>query len=783
MAGSPRAEHDGFAMDRDPRWLLSAEGWEPGREPGIEAVFALVNGYLGTRAALEEGSDVSDPATFVSGVFDTVTEEVAQAAATPEHQIIAAPTPELVVAPDWSRLRITVAGAPLDVDSAELLEQRRTLDMRRGVLVREWRLRSGTRTTRLRSLRFASLDDRHVLGQVLELTPEDWSGRVELEAIVDGDVANDGGVRHLVDHQVRPVDEGLLLTTATSEKHTRLCFATAATLSDGSEVVAEDASTSTAVVQRWSFDATQGRTCTLRKIVTVFTSRDDEDPAARAAERLKEAVGIGVPTLLERSTLAWAERWVSADVEIAGDEETQRKARFAIYHLIGCADPSDEYASPGARSLTGERYKGHVFWDTEIFVLPFFVYTHPPTARALLMYRYHTLPAARDNARKMGYRGALFAWESTDTGVDVTPSFVYNSAGERLEILTGLLEHHISADVAYAIWQYWRATLDEAFMLDAGAEMLLELARFWASRAERGEDGRYHIMTVIGPDEFHENANDNAYTNLMAQWVLRRGLESVGWLRTHHADRWRQLSGHLGFEEAELATWEEVAEGLVDNFDPETHLFEQHRGYFDLEYIDLQDLEPRTRSVDAILGWSRLTQSQIIKQADVVMLLFLLGDEYPREVHEANFRFYEPRTTHDSSLSPSFHALAAARLGDVETAKRYFDRAANLDLDFTHGVTAAGGVHIAALGGMWHALVFGLGGMFVEDEGPRFEPHVPEDWQTLRFSVLWRGSQLRVAATDGTADVATEHESPSSTGRYTPESRVPQGGRERRKAT
>jgi len=748
------AEQDGFALERDPGWVLTAEGWDPGGEPGIEAVFALVNGYLGTRAAIEEGSDASNPATFVGGVFDTVTEEVEQAAATPEHRIIAAPSPELVVAPDWSQLRITVDGSPLDLDSAELLEQRRTLDMHRGVLVREWHLRSGGRTTKLRSLRFASLDDRHVLGQVLELTPEDWSGPVEIEAIVEGYVTNEGGTRHLIDHQTREVEGGLLLTTATSEKHTLLCFATAATLEyDGGEVDPEAAPTPTGLLQRWSLNAEPGLSCTLRKIVTVFTSRDDADPAARAVERLEEAVGTGVQDLVERSARAWAERWASADVEIVGDEETQRKARFAIYHLIGCANPDDEYASAGARSLTGERYKGHVFWDTEIFVLPFFVYTHPPTARALLMYRYHTLEAARDNARAMGYRGALFAWESTDTGVDVTPSFVYNSAGERLEILTGLLEHHISADVAYAIWQYWRATRDDAFVLEAGAEMLLEMARFWASRVERDEGGNYHIMRVIGPDEFHESADDNAYTNLMAQQVLLRGVETVEWLRECHPERWRELSGAMGFEEGELAVWEEVAGRLVDNFDPETNLFEQHRGYFDLEYIDLQDLEPRTRSVDAILGWSRLTQSQIIKQADVIMLLFLLGDEYPREVHEANFRFYEPRTTHDSSLSPSFHSLAAARSGDLETARRYFERAANLDLDFSSGVTAAGGVHIAALGGMWHALVFGFGGMFVEDAGPQFEPNVPEDWQTLRFGVLWRGAQLRVAAAGTAAEV------------------------------
>jgi trehalose/maltose hydrolase-like predicted phosphorylase len=499
----------------------------------------------------------------------------------------------------------------------------------------------------------------------------------------------------------------------------------------------------------------------MRKIVTVFTSRDDPDPDARAVEKLEEAVGTGMPTLLERSARAWAARWDTADVEIYGDEETQRKARFAIYHLIGCANPEDEYASVGARSLTGERYKGHVFWDTEIFVLPFFVYTHPPTARAILMYRYHTLPAARERARAMGYRGALYAWESTDTGADVTPPFVYNSAGERLEILTGLQEHHISADVAYAICQYWRATRDEAFFSNAGAEMMLEIARFWASRAERGEDGRYHIRRVIGPDEFHEHADDNTFTNLMAQWALRRGLETVEWLRKHHPDRWRELAGRIGLDESELALWEEVAEGLVDNFDPETNLFEQHSGYFELEDIDLRDFESRTKSLDAILGWSRLTGSQIIKQADVIMLLFLLGDEYPREVHEANFRFYEPRTTHDSSLSPSFHALAAARAGDLETARRYFERAANLDLDFAHGVTAAGGVHIAALGGMWHALVFGFGGMYVEDEGPRFEPHVPEDWQTLHFSVLWRGLQLRVSAAGNVAEVQKVEKEPA----------------------
>ncbi len=742
-------QRDLFALTDDSRWLMTVEGWDPKQEPAIEAVLALVNGYQGTRAAVEEGSRASNPATFLNGVFDVSTEQVAQAAATPDHVVIAAPTQELVVAPDWSRLRLIADGVPLDLNSAELISQRRTLDLRRGVLIREWTVRADGKTTRLRSLRAASLADRHLLLQALELTPVDWSGTATVEALIEGNVTNEGGVRHLVDTQTTTFDGGMLLTTATSEKRIPIAYATHATLesSAGATVAVEDASSDMTIIQRWNVPVQQEQAVTLRKIVTVWTGRDDQDPAARARESLTQAARAGLESLVEQSAAAWAARWRDSDVEITGDDDMQRRARFAIYHLIGAANPDDERASPGARALTGERYKGHVFWDTEIFVFPFFVYTHPATARALLMYRYHTLPAARDKAREYGYRGALYAWESTDTGVDQTPPFVINAAGERLEILTGIQEHHISADIAYAVWQYWHATRDEAFMLNYGAEMILELARFWASRARLEDDGRYHIHQVIGPDEFHEHVDDNAYTNRMAQWVLHRGQDVVDWIKVNHAERWPDLAARIGFDDRELATWREVADGLVDNFDPATGLFEQHRGYFDLEDVDLQQFEPRTKTMDVLLGWANLQKTQIIKQADVIMLLFLLGDRYERAVHEANFRYYEPRTAHDSSLSASFHALAAARMGEYEMAERYFLKASNIDLDFTRGVTAAGGIHIATLGGMWQALIFGFGGMYVEADGPRFEPHVPRSWGTLRFKIRWRGEQRQIAAT------------------------------------
>ncbi len=745
---------DLFALDADPRWLLVVDGWVPEREPAIEGALALVNGYLGTRAAVEEGSGASTPASFLNGVFDAASQAVAQAAATPERQVVAAPTPELVLAPDWSKLHLVVDDAPLTMETAEVLGHRRTLDLRRGVLVREWRLRAGGRTTRLRSLRFACLDDRHVLGQALELVAEDWSGPVTVEAIVDGDVTNEGGVRHLIGHRTRRVEGGMLLETLTAEQGISICLATSTTLTgNGRGVVGEDQPGGLALVGHHRFETSAGRPWRLHKLVTVFTGRDDPKPAARAAKRLREAAATGLPALLRRSAAAWAERWATTDVEVTGDDELQRRVRFAIYHLIGCANPDDPHAAPGARSLTGERYKGHVFWDIETFVFPFFVFTHPPTARAMLGYRYHTLPTARENARARGWRGAAYAWESADTGHDVTPAYYVTASGERKDVRTGEQEHHLNADIGMAVWQYWQATGDAAYLLAEGAEILFELARFWASRAERGSDGRWHIRGVIGPDEYHEDVDDNAYTNQLAAWLLDRARELAAWLLERHPDRWRSLAAALDLDDGEPAGWHAVAAGLVDGLDPETGLIEQHRGFHHLQPVDLAALEPRTTTMEVLLGWDRLGRLKLIKQADVVLLLALLGERYPRAVQEANYRYYEPLTVHDSSLSPPVHALVAARLGDLDTAERYLRQAARLDLDFDQGVTAAGGVHIATLGGIWQALVLGFAGMTVAGGEPRFTPHVPASWGSLRVRVRWRGVLLEVTTTGSTAAV------------------------------
>jgi kojibiose phosphorylase len=755
-----------FVTTADQRWLLQFDGFDPQLEPTIEAVFAMVNGYLGTRAALEEGSAVSRPSTFVAGIFNTPER--------PQGPELEEPIPEIVVAPNWSRLRIEIEGQELRLGEVELLEQRRVLDLRQGVLLRAWRVRDADgRITTLRSLRFASLDNRHALVQVLTLAPENYSGRVLLESLVDGDVTNENDTRHLEartpprphpPQRGGPGDAKGALLMRTMQSGYELAFAAHAELqtSGGEALVGEPVHSEMSIGRRWEWQVEAGQSYELRKLVAVATSRDIAEPSSEAQRILQGLVAQGTLALLEAQRRAWVMRWDAADIVIAGDAEIQREVRYALYHLIGAAHEGDERASVGARSLTGERYRGHVFWDTETFVWPFYLFTDPPTARALLLYRYHTLPGARNKARAIGYRGALYAWESTDTGEETTPPFINVPGLGRVAVLTGLQEHHLAADIAYAIVQYRQATGDEQFFLDYGAEMLLEIARFWASRATPGDDGRFHILTVIGPDEYHEGVDDNAYTNVMAQWTLRRGLEAAEELRGRRPHDWARLTSQIDITEDELVEWRRVADGLVTGFDPETGLFEQFRGFYGLHEYDLTGHDTADKTMDVKLGWPTLLQTQILKQADVVMLMFMLWDSFSPEVRAANFRFYESRTAHDSSLSPSFHALVAARLRDMPLAERFLRQAARIDLDFTRKgwAGATGGVHIAALGGIWQALAFGFLGMHPQAEGLRFEPRLPAGWGELRMPIHWRGSRLRIIVRPGSIEIAADSGGP-----------------------
>lgn len=691
----------------DPRWKIVEEGFVLAREHELESLFALGNGYLGVRASLAEGDPLSAPATFLAGVFDVA----------PGRDV-----PEIAHMPDWARVAPLIEGRPLRLDAVENLEHRRILDLRQGFFWRDWRSRDASgRITEVHGLRLASLADRHFLLQSITFTAENWSGPVVIEGALAGSF------------------------TRRTSTGVDVAFAVHSVLENATSVI-EIPDVGGLETDRFEVEVDMGQTYRFDRVVCVYTSRDTADPRAVSSRRLDEMLRVrGAQGVLEDHCRAWADRWSACDVRIDGDDDAQRALRFAAYHLSAAANPDDEESSIGARALTGGTYMGHVFWDTEVFMLPFFTHTWPAAARALLMYRHHTLPAARARAERMGHRGALFAWESAASGDDVTPPFLLWPDGSITRILVGKLEQHISADVAWGVWSYWLATKDEDFLLRAGAEIVLETARFWASRATEGPDGLLHIREVIGPDEYHELVDDNAYTNVMAQWNLERGVEVAALVARRWPRAWAELSERLGLGPDEVASWGVRAPRMATGFDPETGLIEQFRGYFDLEELDLAGYADRETTMDVLLGRERIQRTQVIKQADVVMLLALLWDRFTPEVREANFRYYEPRTDHGSSLSPPIHALVAGRLGDCATAERYFKQTAAIDLANNMG-NASGGVHAAALGGLWQAAVLGFGGLHLGSDGPTLEPRLPRGWQGLEVSLVFEGRARRLAA-------------------------------------
>ncbi|KMO44236.1 kojibiose phosphorylase [Methylobacterium tarhaniae] len=718
---------------QDLHWILTHEGYSVMTESAVESRFAFGNGFLGMRAArsVSRGPTwaswlgyirwASWPRCYVAGLFDMPNTEP--------------PVPALVPVADWSRVRLLLDGEPLAARDGEMLYGTRTLDLRRGLLLSDWMHRMpGGVTFTGQELRLLSQADRATGLQVLRFALDRDGVEVRLEASF--------GLAGLGMEPMRL--ERDLAAWRTEGTGKAVGMAGAATLSRGGDVAEAERPFPLRWIWRWR--SVTGQAAVFARLVAVTRAdRPEDDPAPRAAAALERSTSLGWRAVLAAHEAAWAERWTMNDVVIEGDDELQRALRFAVYHLTSAANPDDERVSIGARGLTGDAYFGHVFWDTEIYLLPFYTAVWPEAARALLMYRFHTLPGAREKAARMGCRGALYPWESADTGAETTPESVLGPNGTPIEILTGKMEHHISADVAYAVWHYWRATGDDTFLRQAGAEILLETARFWVSRAVVEADGRRHIRHVIGPDEYHEDVDDNAFTNVMARWTIARGLEVVALLQARWPDAAAALRTSLALDDDELAEWREAVGRIVDGRDPASGLYEQFAGFHDLALLDVADYADHALPIDVVIGRERTQGSQVVKQADVVALIALLPGEFPGSSAKTNFRHYEPRCAHGSSLSAAMHALVAARLGHAEMALRYMHETASLDLD--PDPNSAGGVRIAGLGGLWQAVVRGFGGLNLAGERLEIDPRLPPQWQSLSFRTRWRDRTVAIKIT------------------------------------
>jgi trehalose/maltose hydrolase-like predicted phosphorylase len=718
-----RVAHQSFPRpDEDPAWLFVTEGFDPFREREVETWLTVANGHTGTRGSIEEGSAASTPATFVAGVFGDGTSD----------PMIREPVP----APDWLFLRLHVDGVPLNLANGEILEHRRVHDLRQGVVFRDWRQRDRTgRLVRVRTARFASLADRRLLGLRAEANLEEGEGYLEWESGLG--ITHAGGAVAETAIQGFDDDGGGLLAWTRGRNGGGHTLAVSTAPSPGSPLVRAVQQSRDAIGGR----VVAGEPASVDRLAAIVAARSRAPSGTSARAALDRGRRMGYDELLRRHRAMWESCWGACDVRIDGDAEAQMATRFSAYHMVASAEPDNPGVSIGARGLSGMSYFCHVFWDTEIFVVPFFIYSLPAYARTLLEYRYHNLPGAREKARTMGHRGALFPWESADQGTETTPAFGIGPDGERVPILSGLMEHHISADVAWAVWEYWKATADDEFMVDMGVELMLETARFWASRAARERDGRCHIRVVVGPDEYHEAVDDNAYTNRLARWNIRRAAEALEWLDANWPEGGAQVRARLNVTNGEVLQWLAVAADLIDGFDPRTRLFEQFAGFYEMADIDPEQLRPRPMPADLLLGREVTTASKVIKQADVLMLMHVLDEEMEQETVRANYDYYEPITVHGSSLSPGIHAAVAARLGRVGDAMEDFRMACSVDLADNMG-NAARGLHLATMGGIWQAVVFGFAGVRRRGEELVCDPHLPEDWRRVAFPFKFRGAAL-----------------------------------------
>jgi kojibiose phosphorylase len=479
---------------------------------------------------------------------------------------------------------------------------------------------------------------------------------------------------------------------------------------------------------------------TVGKYVGIATSRDAADPISMAVEQVKKAQGWD--SAFEEHRQAWLREWDRMDVIIDGDEEAQLAIRSSLFQLFIAAPRHNNRVNIGAKTLSGFGYRGHSFWDTEIFMLPVFIYTAPHIARNLLNYRYQRLAAAHEKANKNGFQGAQFPWESADTGEEVTPTWVphFSDRTKAVRIWTGDIEIHISADIAYAACLYWRTTGDDDWFIEKGAELVLDTAKFWASRAEwNADENRYEFNDVIGPDEYHEHVDNNFYTNYIARWNLQTALEVLDWLGTQAPVKAEELVARLELTPGLLVTWREVINKIYLTTRP-NGLIEQFEGYFQRSDVDLASLEPRDVSAQVYFGIEGCNETQVIKQPDVLMLLYLLGDQFSDGQVRINYNYYTPRTDHTygSSLGPSIQAILACEMGDPEGAYVHFIRAARADLRDVRG-NAEDGIHGASAGGIWQAVVFGFAGLHVFPARWEVHPRLPKHWKGLKFHFIHRG--------------------------------------------
>lgn len=747
-------DRDRFPVDP---WRLVETSFRIDDVGVTETLFALGNGYLGMRGNHPEGRFAQEHGTFINGFHETFPIRHAEQA-----YGFAEVGQTIINAPDAKVLRVYVDDEPLSLDVADVREYERVLDMRNGILTRRirWMTPSG-KDVLIDFERLISFDEKHLALMSVEVTVLNADAPVTVSSqLINRQDGEDvyGGTPSAPKkagfdpRKAERISERVLQPQEYWQDGDRSALAYEATESGMTISVVADhvVETENEVEARhlvepdiaknvFRVDAKAGVPTRVTKLVAYHTSRGV--PARELVDRgrrtIDRALRVGVEAIVAEQR-AWMEAfWERSDVRIGGHDDLQQATRWCLFQLAQASARADGQGVP-AKGMTGSGYSGHYFWDTEIYVLPFLAYTTPQWARNALRMRYLMLPAARKRAYQLNEAGALFPWRT----INGEEASAYYAAGTA--------QYHINADVSFALAKYVRATGDEEFLHREGVDIAVETARLWTTlgfwrRDDTGEES-FHIHGVTGPDEYTTVVNDNLFTNVMARFNLRFAARTVREMAERDGEVYRVMVERLGLEPGEEDDWERAAEAMHIPFSPALGIHPQDHVFLEREIWDLENTPPEKRPLLLHFHPLVIYRYQVLKQADVVLALFLQGNHFSPEDKLADFEYYDPLTTGDSTLSAVVQSILAAEVGYQELALEYFRQSIFVDLADLHH-NAADGVHVASAGGVWTALVCGFGGMRDHFGELSFDPRLPADWPELAFTLHWHGTRLEVTLT------------------------------------
>ncbi|MFC1806861.1 glycoside hydrolase family 65 protein [Candidatus Omnitrophota bacterium] len=721
-------------------WLIKETEWVKKLQNIRESQFSLSNGYLGARASLEESPQGCWPGLYIAGLYDNMGSQV----------------DELVNLPSPMNFKFTIEGHKLDVVAMDLLSHKRVLNMRKGLLIRQdiYRDRKKRRYD-YQSLMFLSMKNKNIGVMQIIVTPLDDDCTVDINTGIDTAVYNAPVIsegtkkKHFRIRELGQQDKaGYLVIETLEKKHSIAYWSGFYYEQNRKRVFAKD--------NVFKLSLKKNKPTIFTKVFHIKRFPCQEGKRANVKLRTHKQFMLyfkgDFKRILKEHIDSWHKLWSRADIIISGTSNLQQNLRFNIYHMLTVAARDNGFSSIGARTLSGEGYRGHIFWDGEIFLMPFYLFTLPEVAKNMLLYRYRRLDASRQLAKEEAYKGAKFAWESASTGEDNTPAWARDINGKITRVHTHEFEHHITADVAYAFYKYYVVTKDEKFFRDYGYEVMFETARFWASRVKYNKrTSKYSILNVIGPDEFHVNVNNNAFTNMMAKWNLIIAYKLFYKIKKDKSF-YNKIKNKLSLSDKEAAEWKRISSSIVFNITKD-NIIEQFDGYLKLKkVIPTSKDENGMPIISGKLGSRDIEKTQLVKQADVLMLIYLLDDVFTSKTKINNYRFYVDRTLHSSSLSPSMHSICACDVGDMQRAYSFFNVALRMDISNLFRNTKEG-MHAASLGGVWQAVIFGFCGVRIRKEKLTINPILPYSWREVIFSLIFEGVSVHFKVTNNTIKI------------------------------